>query len=233
MDWNYAKAEKMIRQNFKQETTAVGVMGLARIAMRESRISEALTLIASGPDLAYPSEAAGLYNFQALFLQIAGEYERSLVPLEKVLNMLPQGQARALALAIKIGSLQLLERRREMDETTELLWQEENGRYRLVFWGSFAGTLRQEDALNLLKNSRLGVSDGQKALMYTRLGELDAAFDALEKCIINHNNFIADSLRVAPYWDPLRADPRYEKMVQLLESEETHTLRYRDRSGVQ
>ncbi len=53
------------------------------------------------------------------------------------------------------------------------------------------------------------------AVAYAALGEKDAAFAELEKAYQSHD-FFFHRLKVDPYLDPLRNDPRYEEMLKRL-----------------
>lgn len=54
---------------------------------------------------------------------------------------------------------------------------------------------------------------GGLAMIYGELGEKDAAFEHLEKSIENRE-WWAFTIKVAPYFDSLRDDPRFEKMLR-------------------
>lgn len=53
------------------------------------------------------------------------------------------------------------------------------------------------------------------AISYAALGEKDAAFDELEKAYQNHDWFL-QRIKVDPFLDPLRSDPRFDQMVKKL-----------------
>ena len=53
------------------------------------------------------------------------------------------------------------------------------------------------------------------AIAYAALGDKDGAFTELEKAFQNHDWFL-QRIKVDPFMDPLRDDPRYELMVQRL-----------------
>lgn len=54
---------------------------------------------------------------------------------------------------------------------------------------------------------------GGLAMLYGELGEKDKAFEHVEKSIENRE-WWAFTLKVAPYYDSLRDDPRFEKMLK-------------------
>jgi adenylate cyclase len=52
---------------------------------------------------------------------------------------------------------------------------------------------------------------------YCRLGDFDAAFDLLEKSLLNASDWIKAWIRFDSDLDPLRKLPRYEKIRALIE----------------
>ncbi len=64
-----------------------------------------------------------------------------------------------------------------------------------------------------------------RALGYLSLGEIDAAFDVMRQKIEEHDVFLITGLS-AEWWDPLRDDPRFEDMLELLDSKVIHTAAY-------
>jgi TolB-like protein/Flp pilus assembly protein TadD len=51
------------------------------------------------------------------------------------------------------------------------------------------------------------------AVIYAQVGELDLAHELLAELVKSPNGPTAGTLRVEPEWDPLRGDPRFEKLV--------------------
>ena len=52
-----------------------------------------------------------------------------------------------------------------------------------------------------------------RALVYCWLGEREQAFQQLEELARIPNGTTYGSLRFSPLWDPLRGDPRIEKLI--------------------
>jgi tetratricopeptide (TPR) repeat protein len=52
------------------------------------------------------------------------------------------------------------------------------------------------------------------ALIYTMVGEPDAALDQIEQLLSIPANFSVPLLELHPQWDPLRAHPRYQEIVK-------------------
>jgi cell wall assembly regulator SMI1 len=51
------------------------------------------------------------------------------------------------------------------------------------------------------------------AIIYAWTGEKDLALDELAAALRPPSNLHFGSLRLHPSWDPLRGDPRFEKLV--------------------
>ena len=58
------------------------------------------------------------------------------------------------------------------------------------------------------------------------LGKIDNTFKVIEAAVENYNGLMIDSLRVAEWWEPIRDDPRFDDMLDLLDSKVTHTETY-------
>ena len=65
----------------------------------------------------------------------------------------------------------------------------------------------EEGAQNHVFNTWLPAYD------YAILGDRDHAFAWLERCYKEHDGEL-ESLRVAPYWDNIRSDPRFADLVR-------------------
>ena len=48
----------------------------------------------------------------------------------------------------------------------------------------------------------------------------------IDLATIDHNQRLLDSLIVAEWWNPIRDDPRFDEMLELLDSKVTHTEQY-------
>ena len=53
------------------------------------------------------------------------------------------------------------------------------------------------------------------ALVYAWIGEKDLAFEQLTAVASTPGQLSYGQLRLHPYWDPLRGDPRFEKILAL------------------
>ena len=101
------------------------------------------------------------------------------------------------------------------------------GEFRRVFdyFDRIACLGRKEDAINegkkaveLLPESEDAV-EGPKATaalaeIYASVGEHDEAFLPLDHLLAVPNGLTVPQLRLDPVWDPLRADPRFQKLCE-------------------
>jgi eukaryotic-like serine/threonine-protein kinase len=77
-----------------------------------------------------------------------------------------------------------------------------------------AGNLGQaQTILKRLQTSKDHVSPGELAMLYTALGEREQAFALLEKAYEDHDLQL-QYLGVAPEFDPLRSDPRFQDLMR-------------------
>ena len=58
------------------------------------------------------------------------------------------------------------------------------------------------------------------------LGDVDSTFDSIRAGIEDHNVRLFLALPLAEWWDPIRDDPRFDEMLELLDSKVTHTDQY-------
>ena len=92
----------------------------------------------------------------------------------------------------------------------------------LLFLKSSTGTV---NPLGYCRTSNTFNGPANASIGYA-LGDLDAAFEALEVAVNEQDPLIYMSLRRAPWFEPLREDPRYDALVNLMESKEIHTSQY-------
>ncbi len=79
---------------------------------------------------------------------------------------------------------------------------------------AYAGAGRREDALRILEEVRGSAIDPLNvAVVYAALGEADAAFEWMEKAYERRSVGVT-WIRVAPRFDPLRADPRFDDLLR-------------------
>jgi len=57
------------------------------------------------------------------------------------------------------------------------------------------------------------MQDADVAAVQVRIGEINAAFDSLEKGFANHGSGLV-YLKVDPYWDAIRSDARFRELLR-------------------
>jgi tetratricopeptide (TPR) repeat protein len=85
---------------------------------------------------------------------------------------------------------------------------------------AYAKTGQREKALAIVERWKEGekrkyVMNYWVAVTYAALGDKDGAFAELEKAYRNHDWFL-QRIKVDPFMDPLRGDPRFDEMVKRL-----------------
>ena|SRR5438874_2598325 len=66
--------------------------------------------------------------------------------------------------------------------------------------------------LKKLKTTKEHVSPAELAILYTGLGDKEAAFQSLERAYSAHDPQM-QYLKVLPHYDPLRSDPRFTDLM--------------------
>jgi hypothetical protein len=73
---------------------------------------------------------------------------------------------------------------------------------------------RAADLLPITKDARGGeIILENLAVTYAWLGENDRAFEQLDRIIHLPGDMSYGDLRLSPRWDPVRGDPRFDKLV--------------------
>ncbi|MGD2152656.1 MAG: tetratricopeptide repeat protein [Gemmatimonadales bacterium] len=91
---------------------------------------------------------------------------------------------------------------------------------------AYAGLGRTEDAIRegelavrLVPLSRDAIGGTNRvrdlALIYMMVGDYEGALDQLEQLLSVPSEFSANLLRVDPFWDPLRSDPRFQLLLEM------------------
>ena len=61
---------------------------------------------------------------------------------------------------------------------------------------------------------------------FVSLRDFDRALELIRQGIEDHDRTVLDNIRVLFDWDPLRGDPRFDDLLALLRSKETHTAAF-------
>jgi adenylate cyclase len=228
LDLDYAAAEANCREVLKRSPSNIWMhYNLATIALREGRTREASRILATASALDAGYEEAGFLSSYAWLLNVLGDYGQALKVCGKGLSLATGGPERATILLNQARALVQLGRAPEAEPLIAEAW-DLDGHDQPEPYAFFYATLGQGGrARSILGEDRDALSNKYAlALGHLALGELDSTFEAIEAAIRDHDALLADSLRTAEWWGPIRDDPRYPRLVDHLAAEETHTERY-------
>jgi adenylate cyclase len=158
------------------------------------------------------------YQFHLSMLLLYGrrDFCEAIATLENIMELgYPETEAlHPLCLSYLFsGEYEMAEKYARKDY--ELLEGKGHGAADLIICLAAAG--KNDEARQLFKHVKdtLSVKEFPELLyakVYSHLGQLDEAFEYLEKAI-TENNYWLFSLKYSPEWDILRADPRFEKVI--------------------
>jgi TolB-like protein/Tfp pilus assembly protein PilF len=228
LDLDYAQAQATFEKVLERDPNKIWIhYNLAAIAVREGRTREALQRLGTTAALDAGYEQAAFLNSYAWLLNVLGHFEQSLRISAEGLDLAFGGQERATNLRNQAQALVSLGRLGEAQPGVAESW-DLSGHLtpepHAYLWAKLG---EKEKARRILDEVRgESVDRHALALGHLALGDVDAAFEAIEAGIEDHDPLLVDSLRTAEWWSGIRDDPRYRKLVELLEGEETHTEQY-------
>jgi TolB-like protein len=230
LDLDYVKSTatfERVLQNIPQSLFTP--VFLAGIDLREGRTSDALRRLVTAVDSAenLSSQRSEFLLSTSLYLCMAGDCERALEGSAEAIKLATGGQRRAEALSIHILSLLVLGRVEEARPLIDEAWRLDGSINPERYFFYFAQIGETGKARDILSNSRYDLTNHfYLALGYLALGDIDKTFTSIKAGIDNHDRFLFGSLIVAEFWDPIRDDPRFGEMLELLDSKVTHTEQY-------
>lgn len=156
----------------------------------------------------------------ALNLYLAGDYDRSIEQLQKIIDMEPRFIA-----AISVKGNVLVQQGRyeealsEFKEVLDLVKGAESAEVsvKALTAQAYARQGRRYDALNLLDDVIAAGSASPYSIagIHSALGDNDSAFKALNDAYQQHDVQLV-SLKVDPSLESLRSDPRFQDLVKLV-----------------
>ena len=229
LDLDYALAESELEQiRVEQPRSDWATLFLAGIALHEGRRSEALELIANAEEMSVGGQQGIFLSWVALFRSFAGDHEAALKASTQALKLNQEGGPDT-ATALWVHSLILIHLER-IDDATPFIdrdWELERSTKPEAFIYQFAKIGEVAGARSILTDSRYEVTNHfYLALVHLVLGDKDSTFGAIEAGIENHTQLLLASLLLAEFWNPIRDDPRFVEMLELLGSKVTHTEDY-------
>jgi len=228
LDLDYRRAEAGIRQVLTHDPKwGLCHLRLARIALREGRTSEALRQMANASEFNAGSQRALFLAFTAGVRCVGGDYEGALKASARGLKLALGGQDRAMILKTHATSLVMLGRVEEAKPFIEEGWHLDGSTSPDSYIALFANIGEIEKSKKILTDSRFNLVDHYElAKGHLALGDIDNTFNLIQAGIEDHDPYLIESLLVAEWWNPIRDDPRFDEMLELLDSKVTHTERY-------
>ena len=230
LDLDYANAEASFMHGIAIASSDVPgakwpYANLAAIALREGRVREALRLMATASELDAGGQQARFLNRYAWVSLVTGDYEQSLEAYAQAQNFVPVGRGRAPNLRKQTASLIGLGRIEEAALLLAKAWDLDGTVKPEAYISAFVSLGERERAERMLADSE-NDNGHVSAVAYLALEDVDKTFTAIEAAIEDHDVSMIESLRIAEWWDPIRDDPRFDHMLELLDSKETHTAQY-------
>jgi serine/threonine protein kinase/Tfp pilus assembly protein PilF len=213
-DWDWAEAEKAYKRAIELNPNYATVhyyYGLYLGSRGIEAIAETKKSVELDPLNLVHNAVLGFIFY------MGGQIDEAIDQLHKTLEMDPN-----FAITRFFLGLSYIEKEKWEEAIASLkifasLWQ--GIPFPIGFLGFAYGISGQKDeALSMLDQlSKLSqqryVSSLHKALIYAGLGEKDQAFEYLYKAYDERESWMV-SLKVAPYMDTLRSDPRYEALIK-------------------
>ena len=223
IDLDYANAEAVLDALSKRQRDDTGYwaieFGLARIALREGRIAEAQRRAATADAVSVGHEEQIRFLLSNSLMQNSlGQHEAALELTSRALDVAFDGRNNYLALWSRATTLNLLGRTDEARPFVEEALGKSNRPGKLVW------NLVQIGDVD--RAAEIAVRSGTTALGYLSLGDVDNCFERLRQAIDAREFITLEHFPRASWWDPVRDDPRFAEMIELLESKVTHTPRY-------
>ncbi len=239
LDLNYAEAERLILEEMKAypEGPWYPVM-LMGIAAREGRVDDAwrylATAVARGIHRAGEPAVPVILTRASLMIS-RGELQSALEVTGEGLELIDQGLPRAEILLMRARALIQLGRQREAEAAVAEAWRLAGTEAPIKFAPLYQ--LLGEDAR--ARQILAGVTPqnrnrGDFVETYLGWGELDEAFEMMRAAVEDRDESVITRLRMPGLYDPLREDPRFQALLERLESKETPTARFaamRDAAG--
>ena len=229
MDLDYAAADERLNRAIELDpTTYWPRYFLATIELGEGRQSGALRLMQNASVNAERDIQSATFQLtHAGVLNVVGEREKALAVNELGLNQTMDGPGRSSLLRqrahLLIGFDRADEAARLVDEALAI----DGGVNPEPYVALFVRLGDVDRANEILSGVELGyLNAGALAYGYLTLGDIPKTFAALELAVLNRTGSTITSLRLADWWDPIRDDPRFDALLELLDSMVIHTKRY-------
>ena len=216
-DWDFAAAERGFIRAIQLDPGKAAthhyyaVVYLVRVGQADRALAEIAVAQELDPHSVIIKDATWWIHW------LAGETDRAIELYEEVLGEYPdspQGYHDEVGLLLMKGMYHevaaLIDRKiEETGRSIELLLQRGDA---LARAGRREEAMRTIDEL-LARSKNEYVRPRRIAQIYIHLGEVDRAFDWLERAFDEHDSKLT-ILKVAPVYDPLRDDPRFDDLLR-------------------
>ncbi len=215
-DWDWTKAERHFRRAIEiNDGYATGHHQYAMFLAAMNRLEQALTEIRRAHEL----DPLSLLISTAVgrILHFSRRFDEAIEQCLRTIEMNPQFPLAYFDVAITYGNVgRYTEAIKAFKKWAELLGNQswEKGGLAVIY----AQMGEREKALQLVEEvaaaaKTRALSPVTPAIVYTRLGELDQAMDFLEDAYARKDSLLV-YLHVEPTFDPIRAHPRYPKLIE-------------------
>ena len=211
-DWNWAEAEREFKLAIQlHPNDAKAHQWYSHYLLSPGRVEEAIAEMKRALELD-PLSLDAAVDFGSIYF-FAGQYEQGTKEYRKALEMDPNYPLARFYLACAYLFQGMYdEALSELRKYSELIGGHPDTDGSLALYYAFVGN--REDALkSLALLQRKGVSPRLVAVIYTRLGDKDQAFNWLEKAYEEHDALLP-FLNVNPMFQPLHSDSRFQDLLR-------------------
>jgi TolB-like protein/DNA-binding winged helix-turn-helix (wHTH) protein len=213
-DWDWQTAEREYQRAIALNPNyATAHHWYAEHLMWRGRFAEALAESERAGQLDPLSLIIAADNGAILFY--SRQYDRAIEKWRSVLDIDPDLQRAHLISAAYVERGMFADALADIERQRHII-------PRSLYWASRAsvygrsnrtGEARHAVSAMLQASRRQPVQDGVVAWVYASLGERDSALAWLERAYAEHSNDMV-TLKVNPVWDPLRGDPRFQRLLE-------------------
>ncbi len=219
-----AKFEELLSLDPKMEAA---ILYMAAMALAEGRSVEAVRLFADVSELDVGSDTVTIWSIIALIRNAGGDLGGALAASVEGLKLIAGRPDRAFVLWVHALNLVMSGRADEAMPVIAEGWKLDGvvapERYVSLF--AYIGDV--ERSKNILSELSLDLADPfYLAIGYLSLSEIDNTFKSIKAGIEEQSWILIITLRASQWWDPIRDDPRFDEMLELLDSKVTHTEQY-------
>jgi TolB-like protein len=229
LDYETAHARHTkINERRPEDRHHLGTLG--DIAAREGRVNDASRYYRKEGAMYHEPGDEFLYMYPQFLLHI-GEYELSLAPIDDLLHTVVDGSLRGWILLLRARAMIGLNRTDEAKLMIGEAWKLRGLERPEEFVFAFAKVGETQRAREALTKAQKGfVNNGHFVLGNLALGDHDTSFEFLRQGIESHDPTVLDGIRIDVALDELRDDPRFDELLDLLESREANTAAYLEKS---